>query len=350
MSIRMKKVSIVVPCYNAAVYLDRCIESLVNQTIGIENLEIILVDDASTDEGKTWTRIMETEKCFPNVIIAISLEENLRQGGARNVGISYAGGEYLMFCDADDRLALEAAECLYHNAKKYDADVVEYRMKKVWSDEDIMKLPLEEEGKNGLLILDDEELKKAFYMASTDGCSLGCMRKFYRMSLIKDNHIRFAEHLVCEEPSFTLPVRLYEKRHYHLDRILYFYYMSPGSTTRGRWDKYKLDNMRVWKYLMHDLWERGFFQKYYDELEFMFYNWGYVLSVRMLLLRGYTISVEEMKFFVEELLTLFPDIRKNKYLEAATEPLFLLLKTVLDMELTQDSVRIIHEVLRKYLR
>ncbi len=49
----MKKVSIVVPCYNVAQYLDRCVESLVNQTIGIENLEIILVDDASTDAEGT---------------------------------------------------------------------------------------------------------------------------------------------------------------------------------------------------------------------------------------------------------------------------------------------------------
>lgn len=47
----MKKVSIVVPCYNMAAYLGQCVESLVNQTIGIENLEIILVNDASTDDG-----------------------------------------------------------------------------------------------------------------------------------------------------------------------------------------------------------------------------------------------------------------------------------------------------------
>ncbi len=94
----MKKVSIVVPCYNAVQYLDRCIDSLVNQTIGIENLEIILVDDASTDDGQTWARIVETERRFPDSVMAVSLSENLRQGGARNVGISYAGGEYLMFC------------------------------------------------------------------------------------------------------------------------------------------------------------------------------------------------------------------------------------------------------------
>lgn len=346
----MKKVSIVVPCYNAAQYLDRCVESLVNQTVGIDNLEIILVDDASTDGGQTWSRIAETEKKFPDSVIAIALPENLRQGGARNAGISYASGEYLMFCDADDWLALDAAECLYQRAEYYEADVVEYRMLKVRDDADLASILTEEGKRSGLLLLDHEEIKKAFYLTYMEECSLGCMRKFYRMSLIKENRIRFVEHLICEEPSFTVPVRLYEKRHYQLDKILYYYYMSPDSTSRGSWDTRKLDNMLVWKALMADLKERGFLQKYHDEMEYLFYDWGYVLSVRMLLLRGYTISAEEMGFFVQELLMLFPDVRKNQYLQASQEPLFHLLKTVLDMELTQESMRTMHEVLRKYLQ
>lgn len=345
----MKKVSIVVPCYNVAKYLDRCVESLVRQTAGIENLEIILVDDASTDEGQTWARIKEVEKQFPDSVVAVSLSENLRQGGARNVGISYAGGEYLMFCDADDWLALEAAECLYQRAKSYDADVVEYRMQKVRDDTDLSAISTEEGDRSGLLLLDQEEIKKAFYLTYMDECSLGCMRKFYRMSLIRENQIRFAEHLICEEPSFTVPVRMYEKRHYQLDKILYYYYMSPGSTSRGSWDTRKLDNVQVWKALMADLKERGFLQKYHDEMEYLFYDWGYVLSVRMLLLRGYTISVEEMEILVQELLKLFPGVRENPYLQASSEPIFHLLKTVLDMELTPESIRTMHEVLRKYL-
>ena len=160
----MKKVSIVVPCYNAVQYLDRCIDSLVNQTIGIENLEIILVDDASTDDGQTWARIVETERRFPDSVLAVSLSENLRQGGARNVGISYAGGEYLMFCDADDWLALEAAECLYQRAKNYDTDVIEYRMQKVQDDTDLSTISTAEGKRSGLLLLDQEEIKKAFYL------------------------------------------------------------------------------------------------------------------------------------------------------------------------------------------
>ena len=98
----MKKVSVVVPCYNASMYLDKCLEYLLHQTIGIENIEIILVNDASTDDGATWGLITKYEQNYPDTIIAVNLEENLRQGGARNVGVSYASGEYHIFCDAED--------------------------------------------------------------------------------------------------------------------------------------------------------------------------------------------------------------------------------------------------------
>lgn len=345
----MKKVSIVVPCYNVAMYIDRCVESLVNQTIGMENLEIILVNDASCDVGRTWGRIMALKQEYPDAVTVVSLEENLRQGGARNAGISYAGGEYLMFCDADDWLALDAVECLYRRAKEYDADVVEYRMENIYEDTDIDFLSTEEGKESFLLVLDTEEAKKDFYLKGAEEKSFGCMTKFYRMSLMKDNNIRFAEHLICEGVSYALPVRFYEKRHYRLDKLLYYYYMSPYSRLRSIWDVHKLDRLQVWKILVEDLQKRGFLQKYYDEIEYLFYLCGYAATVKELVQWGDTITVEEMKTVVETAAALFPKIRSNTYLQTENEALCLLLKTVLDMELTEESVQTINEILRKYV-
>lgn len=93
----MKRVSVVVPCYNASLYLHKCIDHLLHQTIGLENMEIILVDDASTDDGRTWKIITDYEKQYPDAIIAIHLEENLRQGGARNVGVLTPVGSIWFF-------------------------------------------------------------------------------------------------------------------------------------------------------------------------------------------------------------------------------------------------------------
>lgn len=347
----MKKVSIVVPCYNTAGYLDYCMEHILKQTIGLENIEIILVDDASTDDGATLRLIMEYEKKFPDTIIAIPLEQNMRQGGARNVGISYAGGEYLMFCDSDDWLALDAMEILYHTAEKYHADVVEYLMKEVtdYTEPEIEK----KEYQRHLFEMGNEELKKELLMGSMNSFGLGCMRKFYRLSLIQDNHIRFAEHLICEEPSFTLPVRLYEKNHVCMDKVLYFYFQSPNSTLRGdehSWDNRKFDNIKVWISLMEDLEERGFLQKYPEELECMFYDWGFGLSIRMLLQRGYTITKEEMQFFKKTLLLLFPEVQKNPYLkERVNDGWNTILKSILETELTEEMVQALNKVMLYYL-
>ena len=347
----MKKVSIVVPCYNVAESLDRCMEHILKQTIGLENIEIILVDDASTDDGATLNLIMEYEKKYPETIMVIPLEQNMRQGGARNIGISYAGGEYLMFCDADDWLAPDAMEILYRTAQEYQADVVEYLMKKVTEYKEVM---LSEDETFGVYLADmrDEVYRRKMLMVSAVDFSLGCMRKFYRLSLIQDNQIRFAEHIMLEEPSFTLPVRLYEKIHICIDKVLYFYFQTPNSTMRGEthsWDSRKFDNAKVWISLMEDLAKRGFLQKYYEELECMFYDWGYGLSMRMLLQKGYTLAKDEMQFFKEVMLRLFPEVQKNSYVRKRENGWDTILQAILETELTDENVQELNRVLKYYL-
>ena len=344
----MKKVSVIVPCYNAAEYLDRCMEHLLKQTIGTENMEIILIDDASTDDGATLGLLTAYEEKYPDTILVIALEENMRQGGARNIGISYAGGEYLVFCDADDWLAYRALEILYRTAVQYDADVVEYRYKVV-SDDTETGEEIEQGNGSYLKELWDEETKRKTLMASTDEFSLGCMRKFYKASLIKDNQIRFAQRLICEEPSFTLPVRLYEKVHVFVDAKLYFYLQTHNSTVHRNWDAHKWDNARVWLLLIEDLKERGLFECCRAELECMFYDWGFGLSIRMLLQKGYTLTRDEMQFFKEVMLRLFPNIERNTYIRTRNNSWDMILHTVLETELTQENVQEFNRIMQYYL-
>ncbi|MCM1156652.1 MAG: glycosyltransferase [Roseburia sp.] len=344
----MKKVSVIIPCYNVSDCLPRCMEHIIKQTIGVENIEIILIDDASTDEGATLELMLAYEKEYPDSVMVIPLERNMRQGGARNIGITYAGGEYLMFCDADDWLAYGAMEILYDTAGQYDADVVEYRYKVV-TDDAITGEEIEQGNGSYLKLLADKEIKRKTLMASTDDFSLGCMRKFYRMSLIKENGIRFAEHLICEEPSFTLPVRLYEKRHVFVDAVLYYYLQTQNSTVHREWDTHKWDNAKVWLLLMEELRERGFYACYRKELECMFYDWGFGLSVSMLIQKGYMLAAEEMNFLKDMLLNLFPDILHNSYVMEKTEGLDMILKTILEVELTEGNVKGLNHALQKYL-
>ena len=339
----MRKISVIMPCYNAAEYLQHSVESILQQTIGMENIEIIMVDDASTDRGATLEIMMSYEKKYPENIMVIPLEQNMRQGGARNVGITYATGEYMIFCDADDCLAKVALERLYRVAVRHDADVVEFRAKNI-SDYDEITDKVQSGGQDYLIDIDTVDKRKEIIQLSMDNFSLGCLRKLYRTSLIQNNQIRFAEHLICEEPSFTLPVRFYEKRHYFLDEELYHYYLSPNSTMRSNWGERQWDNMQVWLILLQDLGQRGLLQQYYAEIESMFFDWCYRLSIAMMHQRGQLLTADGLELLKNTVLKVFPNVRENKYL--ADEKGQKLLKTF-DLDYNRMDIHEMNRVIKE---
>ena len=115
----MKKISIIVPCYNVERYLDRCLNSIVNQTL--RDIQIILVDDLSPDN----VPIMCDEwKKKDDRIIVIHKEKNEGLGFARNTGLQHATGEFVAFIDSDDFVELKMFETLYETAKENHSDVV----------------------------------------------------------------------------------------------------------------------------------------------------------------------------------------------------------------------------------
>ena len=121
----MRKISIVIPCYNVEKYLDRCIHSLTEQTIGLDALELIFVDDASTD--RTGRKLEWWRKRYPDSIKVITLPENRRQGGARNEGLKYVTAETVGFVDSDDWAAPEMYEVLYGTLLREGCDFVNCR-------------------------------------------------------------------------------------------------------------------------------------------------------------------------------------------------------------------------------
>ena len=121
-----KLISVIIPCRNVAKWLPQCFLSLVRQTIGIRNIELIFVDDASDDEGATWTLLSEMEQAYPESTLVIGLDENVRQGGARNIALRYATGKYIAFVDADDFVAENFLLKVYREAESSNADIVQF--------------------------------------------------------------------------------------------------------------------------------------------------------------------------------------------------------------------------------
>lgn len=125
----MKKVSVIVPVYNVEKYLDKCMNSLVNQTL--EDIEIIVINDGSTDNSLKI--LNKYKKKYPNKLIIID-QENKGISVARNNGIEIATGKYIGFVDSDDYVKYDMFEKLYNKIEKTKSDIVvcdfeEYYMK-----------------------------------------------------------------------------------------------------------------------------------------------------------------------------------------------------------------------------
>ena len=111
----MAKISVIIPVYNCEKFIEKCLQSLVNQTL--TDIEIILVNDGSTDNSQ---KIIEK---FSDTRIKLINKKNGGQSSARNVGLDVANGEYIGFIDSDDWVDSDFFEKLYNTAKKYNADI-----------------------------------------------------------------------------------------------------------------------------------------------------------------------------------------------------------------------------------
>lgn len=108
----MELISIIIPIYNVSKYLNRCVDSVVNQTY--KNIEIILVDDGSKDNSGEMCDKYQEE--YSN--IKVVHKENAGLGFARNTGLEYVTGKYVIFVDGDDYIQKDMVENLYNDLKK----------------------------------------------------------------------------------------------------------------------------------------------------------------------------------------------------------------------------------------
>ena len=113
------KVSVIIPVYNVEKYIDKCLSSLVNQTL--KDIEIIVVNDGSPDNSQKI--IDKYVKKYPKKIKSF-IKENGGQGSARNFGLTKANGEYIGYVDSDDYVELDMYEKLYNKAKTNNYDIV----------------------------------------------------------------------------------------------------------------------------------------------------------------------------------------------------------------------------------
>lgn len=178
------KISIIVPVYNVEQYLERCVESLINQTH--KNIEIILVDDGSKDNsGKLCDELAQRDSR-----IVVYHKENGGLSDARNYGIDKATSDYVGFVDSDDFVDEDMYEILLSNLLKYDSEISFCRLNDVYNDE-ITK----DNTENKPYLMTSEQAIKMVLEAKV--FSVTAVNKLYKKSLF--DQIRFDKGKIAED-------------------------------------------------------------------------------------------------------------------------------------------------------
>lgn len=228
MNVAKPLVSIIVPIFNVEDYLRECLDSICKQSY--QNLEIILVDDGSTDSCNS---ICDDYSIIDKRINVIH-KKNGGLSDARNTGMLYATGKYIYFCDSDDFLRDDAIEYLVDAAEGSNADIVlfdSYVIKgrdfdsKNKSYTRSIKYPSGKGESVAFLMLVNDE-----YIPCVQLC-------FYKSEYILTNHLSFYKGIVGEDELFSFYSLIRESHVIHINESLYYHRLRPGSIMTTRYEK-----------------------------------------------------------------------------------------------------------------
>lgn len=325
----MFTISIIIPCYNVSKYIDRCINSLINQTIGFENLQIILVDDASTDN--TPERLKYYENLYPQQISLILCERNGRQGTARNIGLQYAVAPYIGFVDSDDWIEPDMFELLYTKITNFNCDIVTC---KVFRDDTRKNIPRNNANRTDTLISIESNIDREVLIVS-EILGSGIYNKLYKKELIFNNNITFAENLTYEDIYFNSLLYMYVNKIYILDEYLYHYYVNNESTTLQLDKPHHTDIFTVYELRLQEFERRGLLSQYPLAMEYNFIKTYYLGGMKALLSRYSNPSYELFLKIKKRVFEVAPNYRNNPHLKNAFSEIFELLLDLLDCDISK---------------
>ena len=304
------QLSIIVPVFNMAAdgKLHYCLDSLVNQTIS--DYEIIAVDDCSTDDSMKI--LTEYQKKYPDKFIAVHSPVNKHQGGAKNIGLKMAKGEWIGFIDSDDWITADFYERLIQKAEETGADIVgcDYCLTNEHSMKVGQIVPNNKPEQTGVL---DDEKRKSLIL---DGGSL--VVKIYKRKMILDHELFFPEDIFYEDNALGNSYMILANRFEYIPEPLYFYYQHDTSTVHTISQKRCEDRMEAGRLMIEDAKKFGYYEKYKKELEYSFTLLHYINT-----LFSYMAGVKYIRYgFVKkmgaEIKEYFPDFQSNAYYQERT--------------------------------
>lgn len=232
----MLKLSFILPCYNVAPYIGRCIESIEQQDIPQAEYEIICVDDCSKDN--TVEVIKEYQKQYSNIRL-ICHTENKTAGGARNTGMDAAKGEYLWFVDPDDAIVPDKSSELYESAHKNDLDILVFNYSQSFDGSKIHEI---HQIKDNTRVLSGQDFFLEYFPQRRMAEVVAIWRQLYKRKFCVTKPVRYPEIKSSQDVVFAWTAFL------KADRICaspingYITYRRSTSTT-GSVGRYKAINL-----------------------------------------------------------------------------------------------------------
>lgn len=332
-----KYISVIVPCYNATAYLDRCINSLLKQTIGYEHLEMIFVNDASTDN--TLDLLLSYEKKYEDNILVINCEKNGRQGTARNIGIKYSSCDYIAFLDQDDWIAPTMYEKLYNKAIEKDLDVsgcLSIRARDEYNFEEPVYLE-----ESQYFVIENEEMRNEFIRTWRND---GFWVNLYRKEIILKHDIWFAEGLVYDDNYFVELLKFYVRKIYVLNEGLHYYCENFMSAINSNNEKWHFDRLDIEDLLMDAYKERGIYNTYKEYINTSFLERYFFNSLFVFFTRFHEMPIEIFNRMAKNIKEKLPDYKNYVTKDDIDEEIVKLI----EKDVTQEKLNIVQDAYIDY--
>lgn len=217
------RLSIIIPMYNASQYIERCLNSIYHQGLNVNEFEVIVINDGSTDNSLEIVKDYLTS--YKN--IRFFSQKNSGQGAARNLGIKHATGEYILFLDSDDFLLPQSINKILSIVKHVSCDVINFLME--------VELPTGNVKESYLYHYDYDKIYSGKELLLRTGINIGsACSSLYKRSFILQNNIFFPVDMKHEDVFFSYQIYTFASRVIFTKTHAYYYCWHPDSTDRNK--------------------------------------------------------------------------------------------------------------------
>ena len=296
------KLSIIVPVYGVEKYIDKCLNSLVKQSL--KEIEIIVVNDGTKDNSQKI--VDKYVKKYPDKIKSY-IKENGGQGSARNYGLKKATGEYIGYVDSDDFVEKDMYKKLYNKAKENNYDIVvcgNYNVSEDYQNKNI----------DAFINNYNTDLENIFFG------KMAVWNKIYKRDILIKNKLEFKEKVWYEDLAFTLKAIMNSNTFAFIDEPLYDYLIREGSTMNNSNVQRNLEILDAFNdilsYIQHNKKE-----EYFNKVEFLAIDHIYISAIVRVLKADSdkNIKKETIEKLINYMNKNFPNYKSNKYINTLSK-------------------------------